>query len=103
MLLIPQFTVTTFLLHLQVNFFDDHTKIVLIPGGKHVLVTYIDKNREGTSYLLSEIASQGCTTEMIDRLRYCKRVMKKVWDLVEEERGPDSWRETPDFQLLKKW
>ncbi|XP_068726927.1 serine/threonine-protein kinase PLK1-like [Montipora capricornis] len=71
---------------IQVNFFDDHTKIVLIPGTKNVSVIYIDKQREGTSYLMSEIASQGCSTEMIERLRYCKLVMKKVWDLVEEEK-----------------
>ena len=69
----------------QVNFFNDHTKIVLIPGAGDVLVIYIDKQREGTSYLMSDISSQGCASEMVERLRYCKRVLKKVWDLVEEE------------------
>ena len=69
------------------NFFNDHTKIVLIPGNSDVLVIYIDKQREGTSYLMSEINSQGCTEEMIERLRYCKRVLNKVWDLVEEEKN----------------
>lgn len=72
---------------IQVNFFNDHTKIVLIPGNSDVLVIYIDKQREGTSYLMSEINSQGCTEEMIERLRYCKRVLNKVWDLVEEEKN----------------
>ncbi|XP_078353946.1 serine/threonine-protein kinase PLK1-like [Oculina patagonica] len=70
---------------IQVNFFNDHTKIVLIPGTSDVLVIYIDKQREGTSYLMSDISSQGSAPEMIERLRYCKRVLKKVWDLVEEE------------------
>lgn len=72
---------------IQVNFFNDHTKIVLIPGAGDVLVIYIDKKREGTSYLMSNISSEGCATEMVERLRYCKRVLKKVWDLVEEEEG----------------
>lgn len=71
----------------QVNFFNDHTKIVLIPGNKDVLVIYIDKQREGTSYLMSEINSQDCTPQMTERLRYCKRVLRKVWDLVEEEKS----------------
>ena len=34
---------------------------------------------------MSDIISQGCEPEMVERLRYCKRVLKKVWDLVEEE------------------
>jgi len=70
---------------MQVNFFNDHTKIVLIPGNNDVLLVYIDKQREGTSHLMSEINSQGCSPEMTERLRYCKRVLRKVWDLVEEE------------------
>ena len=44
---------------------------------------------------MSEINSQGCTEEMIERLRYCKRVLKKVWDLVEEEKS--TW-----FESVKK-
>ncbi|KAJ7328217.1 hypothetical protein OS493_025097 [Desmophyllum pertusum] len=70
---------------MQVNFFNDHTKIVLIPGASDILLIYIDKQREGTSYLMSDISSQGCAPEMVERLRYCRRVLKKVWDLVEEE------------------
>lgn len=70
---------------LQVNFFNDHTKIALIPGPSDVLVIYIDKQREGTTYVMSDINKQGCASELIERLRYCKRVLKKVCELVEEE------------------
>lgn len=73
---------------LQVNFFNDHTKIVLIPGPRDVLVIYIDRQREGTTYVMSDINMQGCASELIERLRYCKRVLKKVCDLVDEENNP---------------
>lgn len=70
------------------NFFNDHTKIVLIPGPREVLVIYIDRQREGTTYVMSDINMQGCASELIERLRYCKRVLKKVCDLVDEENNP---------------
>ena len=49
---------------------------------------------------MSEINSQGCTEEMIERLRYCKRVLNKVWDLVEEE--TKTWSESEKKKIFYK-
>lgn len=60
---------------LQVNFFADHTKIVVSGGTRprDYLVTYIDANRHATSYWLNDIRDSGCTIELYERLNYvCK-------------------------------
>ncbi|XP_034936090.1 serine/threonine-protein kinase PLK1-like [Chelonus insularis] len=60
---------------LQVNFFADHTKIVVSEGtrARDYLVTYIDANRHATSYWLNDLRDFGCTTELYERLDYvCK-------------------------------
>lgn len=60
---------------LQVNFFVDHTKIIVSEGTRmrDYLVTYIDANRHATSYWLNDLRDCGCTTELYERLNYvCK-------------------------------
>ncbi|XP_044015844.1 serine/threonine-protein kinase PLK1-like isoform X2 [Aphidius gifuensis] len=60
---------------LQVNFFADHTKIVVSGGTRprDYLVTYIDASRHATSYWLNDIRESGCTIELYERLNYvCK-------------------------------
>jgi polo-like kinase 1 len=53
---------------LQINFFKDHTKIILCPllGG----VTYIDEQRRPRTYSLEMIEKFGCNAELSSRLSY---------------------------------
>ncbi|MBN3323354.1 PLK1 kinase, partial [Atractosteus spatula] len=60
----------------QVNFFQDHTKLILCPlmGA----VTYIDEKREFRTYKLSLIEEHGCCRELASRLRYARTMVEKL-------------------------
>ena len=62
----------------QVNFFGDHTKIILNPGRGEELITLINENREHTDYLLSSILENGCSQSVATRLEYCKIILRKL-------------------------
>lgn len=61
---------------LQINFFDDHTKIILCPlmGA----VSYIDGKRDFKTYRLNLIEKYGCTRELASRLRYAKTMTERL-------------------------
>ena len=69
---------------LQVNFFNDHTKVVLLPRERDVLFLYIDGHRHGTTYLLSDLVKVGCTIEVFERLTYCRKVLKTLLGLEDD-------------------
>ncbi|MEE6513423.1 hypothetical protein FKM82_021053 [Ascaphus truei] len=60
----------------QINFFQDHTKIILCPLMS--AVTYIDEKREFRSYKLSLIEEHGCCKELASRLRYARTMVEKL-------------------------
>lgn len=70
---------------MQVNFFGDHTKIVLNPGVREELVTFINEKREHTDYILSNILQYGCPENVSSRLEYCKSMLKKLTGISSEE------------------
>merc|ERR1719228_2176723 len=53
---------------IQINFFKDHTKIILCPllGA----VTYLDMEKRSRTYRFDLIEKHGCTTELASRLTY---------------------------------
>lgn len=61
---------------LQINFFSDHTKIILCPlmGA----VTYIDQDRKFRTFKLSLIEKFGCCKDLAHRLRYAKTMLDKL-------------------------
>uniref|UniRef100_A0A8C9TEJ3 Serine/threonine-protein kinase PLK n=1 Tax=Scleropages formosus TaxID=113540 RepID=A0A8C9TEJ3_SCLFO len=61
---------------LQVNFYTDHTKIILCKSGDSYLLTYISQERVSSSYDLSTLAEQGCSTELCYRLRYVLQLLQ---------------------------
>lgn len=63
---------------MQVNFFGDHTKIILNPGAHDELVTFINENREHSDYILSNILQYGCPQNVSTRLEYCKMMLRKL-------------------------
>uniref|UniRef100_A0A8C2W9T0 Serine/threonine-protein kinase PLK n=1 Tax=Cyclopterus lumpus TaxID=8103 RepID=A0A8C2W9T0_CYCLU len=60
----------------QINFFQDHTKLILCPlmGA----VTYIDEKREFSTYKLSLLEEFGCCKELASRIRYAKLMVEKL-------------------------
>ncbi|MBN3306884.1 PLK1 kinase, partial [Amia calva] len=60
----------------QINFFQDHTKIILCP--LMAAVTYIDEKREFRTYKLSLIEEHGCCKELASRLRYARTMVEKL-------------------------
>jgi hypothetical protein len=64
---------------LQVNFLDDHTKIIINPdSNQDYLVTYVNNARQATSYLLTAIRHFGCTADVIERIRYAVRMLERI-------------------------
>jgi len=61
---------------LQINFFNDHTKVILCPlmGA----VTYIDAEKKFRTFRLNLLAKHGCTRELIHRMRYAKTMLEKL-------------------------
>nr|XP_025036277.1 serine/threonine-protein kinase PLK3 [Pelodiscus sinensis] len=53
---------------LQVNFYNDHTKLILSKPDPSCLLTYVNKARNSYTYKLSSIAELGCSPELRDRL-----------------------------------
>uniref|UniRef100_A0A3P8STL8 Serine/threonine-protein kinase PLK n=1 Tax=Amphiprion percula TaxID=161767 RepID=A0A3P8STL8_AMPPE len=62
----------------QINFFQDHTKLILCP--LMAAVTYIDEKRDFRTYKLSLLEEFGCTKELASRIRYAKLMVEKLLD-----------------------
>ncbi|XP_010901426.1 serine/threonine-protein kinase PLK1 [Esox lucius] len=60
----------------QINFFQDHTKLILCPlmGA----VSYIDEKREFRTYKISLIEEFGCCKELASRMRYARMMVEKL-------------------------
>ncbi|XP_076640142.1 serine/threonine-protein kinase PLK1 isoform X2 [Colletes latitarsis] len=68
---------------LQVNFFDDHTKLVVSQESpsRGYLITYIDTSRHTSSYWLNDLRDFGCTTDLYERLYYVCKVSKEFAEM----------------------
>ncbi|KAI4498238.1 hypothetical protein M0802_006724 [Mischocyttarus mexicanus] len=67
---------------LQVNFFIDHTKIIVSQEtGKGYLITYIDTGRHVSSYWLNDLRDFGCTADLYERLYYVCKVTREFAEL----------------------
>uniref|UniRef100_A0A8C9BHL9 Dynactin subunit 5 n=1 Tax=Phocoena sinus TaxID=42100 RepID=A0A8C9BHL9_PHOSS len=60
----------------QINFFQDHTKLILCP--LMAAVTYIDEKRDFRTYRLSLLEEYGCSKELASRLRYARTMVDKL-------------------------
>ncbi|XP_071104406.1 synaptojanin-2-like [Haliotis cracherodii] len=60
----------------QINFFSDHTKIILCP--LMAAVTYIDEKRDTTTFRLNLIEKFGCSKELSGRLRYARSMVERL-------------------------
>uniref|UniRef100_A0A8D0L3H2 polo kinase n=1 Tax=Sphenodon punctatus TaxID=8508 RepID=A0A8D0L3H2_SPHPU len=65
---------------LQVNFYNDHTKVILSKPDLSCLLTYIGCDRSSYTYKLSTIAELGCSPELQHRLKYIFKLLKERAD-----------------------
>ncbi|XP_072457530.1 inactive serine/threonine-protein kinase PLK5 [Notamacropus eugenii] len=61
---------------MQVNFYHDHTKLLLNWAGEEPLLTYIDQERQATSRPLGILQCQGCSEALRQRLCYTLRLLR---------------------------
>ncbi|XP_066548134.1 serine/threonine-protein kinase PLK3 [Amia ocellicauda] len=61
---------------LQVNFYTDHTKLILCKCEDSYLLTYISKERMSYTYGLRTLAEQGCSVDLRHRLRYVLQLLQ---------------------------
>ncbi|GLH11650.1 Serine/threonine-protein kinase polo [Gryllus bimaculatus] len=66
---------------LQINFFKDHTKIIISAGKHGYLVTYINGERQSCSYWLHQIAQVGCEKNISNRLKFAAAVLREFAEL----------------------
>ncbi|ELT95402.1 hypothetical protein CAPTEDRAFT_72562, partial [Capitella teleta] len=63
---------------LQVNFFEDHTKVILSADKEDYTLTYVNNNRSATNYKLSQIRCFGTTAVISERLNYARCMLEKI-------------------------
>ncbi|XP_043236979.1 serine/threonine-protein kinase PLK1-like [Amphibalanus amphitrite] len=61
---------------LQINFFDDHSKVILCP--MMGAVTYIDEKKSFRTYRFSLLEEFGCSEELANRLLYAKTMVERL-------------------------
>ncbi|XP_030630323.1 serine/threonine-protein kinase PLK3 [Chanos chanos] len=62
---------------LQVNFYTDHTKLILCKSSdSSYLLTYISRERVSSTYPLSVLSERGCSSELRHRLRYVVQLLQ---------------------------
>ncbi|NWX89987.1 PLK3 kinase, partial [Nothoprocta ornata] len=62
---------------LQVNFCNDHTKVIISKPDHSCLVTYINRERNSYTYKLCSIQELGCSPELQHRLRYILKLLQE--------------------------
>lgn len=62
----------------QVNFFEDHTKVIISADAQDYLVTYVDANRLTVAYRLLQLRHFGCSAGLAERLDYARQSLKTV-------------------------
>ena len=68
----------------QINFFQDHTKIIICP--KMGAVTYIDEKRNFRTYKLSLLEQYGCSKELVSRLIYGKSMVQRLQESMDKQK-----------------
>lgn len=59
----------------QVNFYHDHTKIILCSQNDEYLLTYINEERVSTTLRLSALLRYGCSPDLRSRMEYALNML----------------------------
>ncbi|CAD5216875.1 unnamed protein product [Bursaphelenchus okinawaensis] len=79
---------------LQVNFFDDHTKIIISPA--MTAATYINPNRECATYQLQHLIENGCSHDIQRRLSYAKSMVDRMQKKRQDNVNPSQGQQGPE-------
>ncbi|XP_006017611.2 inactive serine/threonine-protein kinase PLK5 isoform X2 [Alligator sinensis] len=63
---------------LQVNFYRDHTKLVLHCAGPEPVLTFVDGERRSAAFPLGALAAAGCTPALRDRVEYALALLQRL-------------------------
>lgn len=66
---------------LQVNFFEDHTKLILSNVKGEYMVTFIDPDRCAKTYNMCLIIQDGCRSDIVDRMAFARSMLKNLVDI----------------------
>jgi polo-like kinase 1 len=77
----------------QINFFQDHTKVIICPLMS--AVTYIDENKGFRTYRLQLLSKYGCCKELCSRLRYAKTMTERLIGKLEASSSAKSEQQAP--------
>ncbi|KAK2841311.1 hypothetical protein Q7C36_012890 [Tachysurus vachellii] len=61
----------------QVNFYHDHTKLILCTQQDDYLLTYINEERTSATFKLSALLREGCTSELRSRMDYALNMLQQ--------------------------
>ncbi|GAA6106401.1 serine/threonine-protein kinase PLK2b [Tachysurus ichikawai] len=61
----------------QVNFYHDHTKLILCTQQDDYLLTYINEERTSATFKLSALLRAGCTSELRSRMDYALNMLQQ--------------------------
>ncbi len=81
----------------QVNFFEDHTKVILSPDGQEYLVTFINSSRQAVTYRLLQLRHFGCHPDIAERLSYSKTMLESIINI----EGEAVWNKQIKCELCK--
>lgn len=55
---------------LKINFYHDHTKIILCCQKEEYMLTYINEERVAKTFKLSSLLTSGCPSDLRERMKY---------------------------------
>lgn len=57
------------------NFYHDHTKIIICSQNEEYLLTYINEDRIATTFRLTTLLTAGCSSELKHRMEYALNML----------------------------
>lgn len=60
----------------QVNFYTDHTKVIMSKLADTYLLTYVSRERISSSYSLNTLCEHGCSSDLRHRLHYVVQLLQ---------------------------
>ncbi|XP_022240062.1 serine/threonine-protein kinase PLK1-like isoform X2 [Limulus polyphemus] len=70
---------------LQMNFFMDHTKLIVSGGKHHGKLTYINELRHTFTFSIEDISCYGCKSDIICRIQYALSVLREFAELEQDD------------------
>lgn len=69
---------------LQMNFFVDHTKLIISGGKHHGKLTYINELRHTSTFSIADISQYGCKSDIVCRIQYALSVLREFAELEQD-------------------